>query len=79
MEFSFDQTLIPIIGSKYWDIATSPKLGVTDTTAAATTATNNTAPTSSSGSGSRTTTTMSSENVSSWKRPASSQVSLIDQ
>jgi len=86
MEFVFDQTLIPIIGTKYWDkvVTTSPKL---DTAAAATTSTTTTATAAgnaasttatNSGSGSRTTTTTtttnSSENVSSWKRPASSQV-----
>ena len=68
MEFTFDQTQISIIGSKYWDIVTSPKLGVTESAI--------TAPASNSGSVSRTTTTTSSDNVSSWKRPASSQVRL---
>ena len=69
MEFTFDQTQISIIGSKYWDIVTSPKLGVTESAI--------TAPASNSGSVSRTTTTTSSDNVSSWKRPASSQVRLF--
>jgi len=88
VEFVFDQTLIPIIGTKYWDgvATTCPKL---DTAAATTTSTTTTATAAAagnaatttatnSGSGSRTTTTTtttnSSENVSSWKRPASSQV-----
>jgi len=78
MEFVFDQTQTPIIGSKYWDIATSPKLGVSEATAAGTDTANTTTPTANSGSASRTTTTTTttgSENVSSWKRPASSQVS----
>lgn len=86
VEFVFDQTLIPIIGTKYWDgvATTSPKLDTaaattTSTTAAAAAAGNAATTTATnSGSGSRTTTTTtttnSSENVSSWKRPATSQV-----
>jgi len=76
MEFVFDQTQIPIIGSKYWDIVS--KQGVTaDTPAGDTTVTGavtGAAAASNSGTGSRTTTTTASDNVSSWKRPASSQV-----
>ena len=71
MEFVFDQTQIPIIGSKYWDIVT--KLAVSETSPVdAVTATTSA---SNSGTGSRTTnTTASDNNISSWKRPASSQV-----
>jgi len=79
VEFVFDQTQTAIIGSKYWDIPTTARLGVADSqTTTTTTTTTSAAPTSSSGtgSGSRTTTTTSSDNVSTWKRPASSQVSL---
>jgi len=78
VEFVFDQTQVPIISSKYWDIATtSPKLGITDTsspTATTVIASSSAAAASGSGSGSRSTTTTGSDNVSSWKRPASSQV-----
>jgi len=81
MEFAFDLTQIPIIGSKYWDIATTTstssapatKLAVVATESASSAGATNC--NSAGTTGSRTATSNScSDNVSSWKRPAASQV-----